>query len=67
MQVGIPTGLQYALINGVVEVSARVALAVGLTAIPFIGMWGIWLTWTVTAVFVLFRYRHGAWKEKKLG
>lgn len=60
----------YALINGVVEVVARVAFAVGLTAIPFIGMWGIWLTtgltWTVTAVFALFRYKHGAWKEKKL-
>ena len=60
----------YALINGAVEVVARVALAVGLTAIPFIGMWGIWLTtgltWTVTAVFALFRYKHGAWKEKKL-
>ena len=60
----------YALINGVVEVIARVALAVGLTAIPFIGMWGIWLTtgltWTVTAVFALFRYKHGAWKDKKL-
>ena len=60
----------YALINGVVEVIARVALAVGLTAIPFIGMWGIWLTtgltWTVTAVFALFRYKHGVWKEKKL-
>ena len=39
----------------------------GLTAIPFIGRWGIWLTtgmiWTVTAVFALFRYKHGAWKE----
>ena len=60
----------YALLNGGVEVVARVALAVGLTAIPFIGMWGIWmttgLTWTVTAVFALFRYKHGAWKEKKL-
>ena len=60
----------YALINGVVEVIARVAFAVSLTAIPFIGMWGIWLTtgltWTVTAVFALIRYRHGAWKNKKL-
>lgn len=54
----------YALINGVVEVIARVAFAVGLTAIPFIGMWGIWLTtgltWTVTAIFALFQYKHGA-------
>lgn len=60
----------YALINGVVEVIARVAFAVGLTAIPLVGMWGIWLTtgltWTVTAVFALFRYKQGAWKEKKL-
>lgn len=60
----------YALMNGIVEVVARVALAVSLTAIPFIGMWGIWmttgLTWTVTAVFALFRYKHGAWKAKKL-
>ena len=60
----------YALMNGIVEVVARVALAVSLTAIPFIGMWGIWmttgLTWTVTAVFALFRYKHGAWKTKKL-
>lgn len=60
----------YAFMNGIVEVVARVAFAFGLTAIPFIGMWGIWLTtgltWTVTAVFALFRYRHGAWKTKKL-
>lgn len=60
----------YALMNGMVEVIARVALAVSLTAIPFIGMWGIWLTtgltWAVTAIFALFRYRHGAWKNKKL-
>lgn len=60
----------YALMNGAVEVVARVAFAISLTAIPFIGMWGIWLTtgltWSVTAIFALFRYRHGAWKEKKL-
>lgn len=60
----------YALMNGVVEVIARVAFAIGLTAIPFIGMWGIWLTtgltWAVTALFALVRYKHGAWKTKKL-
>ncbi len=60
----------YALMNGTVEVIARVAFAIGLTAIPFIGMWGIWLTtgltWAVTALFALMRYRHGAWKSKKL-
>lgn len=60
----------YALINGGIEVAARILLAVGLTAISFIGMWGIWLTtgltWTVTAVFAFVRYRQGAWKTKVL-
>lgn len=60
----------YALMNGGVEVVARVAFAISLTAIPFIGMWGIWfttgLTWTVTAIFALIRYKYGAWKEKTL-
>lgn len=60
----------YALMNGVVEVIARVVFAISLTAIPFIGMWGIWLTtgltWAVTAIFALFRYKHGAWKSKTL-
>lgn len=60
----------YALMNGGVEVIARVAFAISLTAIPFIGMWGIWittgLTWTVTAIFALIRYKHGAWRNKKL-
>lgn len=60
----------YALMNGGVEVIARVAFAISLTAIPFIGMWGIWITtgftWTVTAIFALIRYKHGAWRNKKL-
>lgn len=60
----------YALMNGVVEVISRVLFAVGLTTIPFIGMWGIWLTtgltWAVTAAFALFRYKNGAWKNKAL-
>lgn len=60
----------YALINGGVEVVSRVAFAIGLTAIPFIGMWGIWLTtgltWTVTALFAVIRYKKGTWKLKKL-
>ena len=60
----------YALMNGVVEVIARVAFAISLTAIPLIGMWGICLTtgltWAVTAIFALIHYKHGAWKNKKL-
>lgn len=60
----------YALINGIVEVIARVLFAVSLTAIPFIGVWGIWLTtgltWAVTAIFALYRYKKGTWKSKIL-
>ena len=60
----------YALLNGAIEVVARIGFAFALTAIPFIGMWGIWLTtgltWTVTAVFAFLRYRKGAWKMKSL-
>ena len=60
----------YALLNGGVEVVSRVAFAIGLTAIPFIGMRGIWLTtgltWTVTALFAVIRYKKGTWKLKKL-
>ena len=60
----------YALMNGVIEVIARVAFAVSLTAIPFIGVWGIWLTtgltWVVTAIFAFVRYKRGKWKTKNL-
>lgn len=60
----------YALLNGMVEIAARIGFAVALTAIPFIGIWGIWLTtgltWLVTAGFALWRYRGGVWMEKSL-
>lgn len=60
----------YALMNGIVEVLARIIFAVALTAISLIGMWGIWmttgLTWTVTALFALVRYKKGTWKTKSL-
>lgn len=60
----------YAMINGIIEVAARIGFAAALTSIPFIRMWGIWittgLTWTVTAVFAFIRYKSGAWSEKSL-
>lgn len=60
----------YALINGMVEIIARIGFAVLLTAIPFIGRWGIWLTtgltWLVTAGFAFWRYKGGAWMTKSL-
>lgn len=60
----------FALLNGAVEVISRILLAVILTAIPFIGMWGIWLTngfaWLLTCVFAIFHYRTGKWMNKSL-
>lgn len=60
----------YALLNGIVEIAARIGFAVCLTAIPVIGMWGIWLTtgltWLITALFAFWRYKSGAWMSKSL-
>lgn len=60
----------YALINGIVEIIARIGFAFALTAIPAIGMWGIWLTtgltWVITALFAAWRYYGGAWMKKSL-
>lgn len=60
----------FALMNGVVEVVSRIVLAVVLTAIPFIGVWGIWLTnglaWLFTCIFAVFHYKSGKWMKKSL-
>lgn len=60
----------YSLINGGIEIVARIGFVYLLTAIPWIGMWGIFLTtgltWLITAVFAFIRYQGGAWKGKSL-
>lgn len=60
----------YSLINGGIEIVARIGFVYLLTAIPFIGMWGIFLTtgltWFMTAVFAFVRYKGGAWMNKSL-
>ena len=60
----------YSLINGGIEIVARIGLVYLLTAIPFIGTWGIFLTtgltWLITAIFALVRYKGGAWVNKSL-
>ena len=60
----------FALANGIVEVVSRIVFALALTAIPFIGMWGLWLTngmsWLLTCLFALMHYRSGKWKKKSL-
>lgn len=60
----------FSLMNGIVEIVARVSLCIVLTNISFIGVWGIWLTtgltWSASALFALWRYKSGAWKTKSL-
>lgn len=58
----------YALINGAVEVVSRILFSLILTAIPAIGYVGIWLTtcitWLLTAVISVVRYKSDVWRKK---
>ncbi len=60
----------YAMINGFVEVAGRVGFSGALSIIPFLGVWSVWttsgLTWTITAIASVIRYRQGKWKKKSL-
>lgn len=51
---------RFALLTGIIEVLVRICIAGPLTAIPFIGCWGIWLTtgitWTAVAILGLIQY-----------
>lgn len=58
----------FAMLNGVIEVAGRIGFALVLTMIPFIGMWGGWLTngltWIVTGSANVVRVKRGKWKTK---
>ncbi|EHI98646.1 MATE efflux family protein [Clostridium sp. DL-VIII] len=60
----------YAMINGFVEVAGRVGFSGALSIIPFLGVWSVWttsgLTWTITAIASVIRYKQGKWKKKSL-
>jgi putative MATE family efflux protein len=60
----------YAMINGFVEVAGRVGFSGILAIIPFLGVWSVWttsgLTWTITAIASVIRYKQGKWKKKSL-
>ncbi len=51
---------RFALLTGIIEVVVRICVAGPLTAISFIGCWGIWLTtgftWTAVAILGLIQY-----------
>ncbi len=58
----------FAMLNGLMEVIGRVGFALPLTMIPFIGMWGIFLTtgltWALTGIVSMMRYHKGRWQFK---
>lgn len=69
----------FAMINGITEVFGRIVFSQILTRIPFIvlfgktfpvGYWGIWITtaitWTITAIVCLIRYKSGIWYKKAI-
>ncbi len=60
----------YAAINGLVEVICRIVFSLILTKIAFILHMGIWLTtaitWFVTGIISVLRYKQGIWKRKSL-
>ncbi len=60
----------YSMINGIVEVVGRIGFSSGLALIPAIGVWSIWtttgLTWVITALASVIRYKQGKWKKKSL-
>lgn len=55
----------YAMINGLMEMFGRIGFAKPLTMIPWIGMWGVFvttgLTWTITSIVSYIRYKKGKW------
>lgn len=60
----------YSMINGIVEVSGRVGFSVLLAMVPAFGVWSVWittgLTWLITAIASVIRYKQGIWKRKSL-
>lgn len=60
----------YSMINGIVEVIGRVGFSSSLARIPVLGAWSVWLTsgltWTITAIASVIRYKQGKWKKKSL-
>ncbi|MGN0610374.1 MAG: MATE family efflux transporter [Ruminiclostridium sp.] len=60
----------FAFLNGLAEVIGRIGFAAVLVMIPGVGMWSVWLTtcltWVLTAVMCLVRYKSGVWRKKCL-
>lgn len=62
--------VRYAMINGFAEVIGRIGFALILVHIPAIGCMAVWgttcLTWLLTAVMSVIRYKQGGWNKIKV-
>ncbi|MBP5606499.1 MAG: MATE family efflux transporter [Ruminiclostridium sp.] len=60
----------YSMLNGFFEVLGRIGFATLLVSIPMVGCWAVWittgLTWFITAVMSIFRYKSGKWKHHSI-
>lgn len=58
----------FALLNGIVEVVGRIGFAFVLVNFTSLGHWSVWattcLTWVITAIMSLARYRWGSWRKR---
>ncbi|MBQ9382710.1 MAG: MATE family efflux transporter [Ruminiclostridium sp.] len=59
--------VNYAMVNGFVEVIGRIGFATLLSNMEAVGCWSVWatsgLTWFITGVMSLIRYKGGKWKR----
>ena len=59
--------VNYSMMNGIIEVIGRIGFATILSAVPEVGCWAVWatsgLTWFITGIMSIIRYRHGRWKN----
>ena len=59
--------VNYAMMNGIVEVIGRIGFATLLSNIAAVGCWSVWatsgLTWFITGVMSIIRYKGGRWKQ----
>ncbi len=60
----------YAMINGIIEVVGRVGFSIILVVLLPVGIRAVWiatgLTWVITSVAGLIRYKQGIWLKKDL-
>lgn len=60
----------FTILNGIIEVVVRIGASMTLVLIPFIGVWGIWLsggvTWVAAGLAAVIRYKQGKWKGKSV-